>query len=482
MKGSLPVGSLITALLLAVGCSSSDSGGRDAASGGSTGVGNNGTGAGTQVAGSTSSGGGTTGAGGSAPNANCPGGFVVDTLENQALWGNWFPFNDATAGGTQSPVGAFMAEQDPALPALGYVAHTSGDGYTNWGAGLGLNLKGVEGCFDKSQTNGLKFKAKGSGYLTIAAIVPGTVPPANGGTCMGGDLCFDTHKIAIPLQADWLQYEIDFDDLRQTGWGEAATFDPAQTMTFQFSMTQMPFDFWMDDVEFRQGTYVPPDIPMGGSGGTGGTPEIPITGVLADTLKAETFNGMFPGKNSFYTYEGLIAAATKFPAFACQGDATTKAREVAAFLGNVALETGHLVHIEEQSPQGDYCKADDLTFPCEPGKTYIGRGPLQLSWNYNYGAAAFALQRPLLKQPELVATDPAVSWEAALWFWMTVSSGGKTPHQVMVNNEGFGGTIRVINGAIECDGGDPGTVQDRVNNYTTFCTWWSVSPGDNLSC
>jgi hypothetical protein len=116
------------------------------------------------------------------------------------------------------------------------------------------------------------------------------------------------------------------------------------------------------------------------------------------------------------------------------------------------------------------------------GKSYKGRGPLQLSWNYNYGAAGFALQRPLLDNPELVATDAAVSWETALWFWMTSKPQGKTPHEIMVNNEGFGGTIRVVNGAIECDGKDPGKVQDRVNHYTNFCSWLGVTTGDNLTC
>ncbi|HVJ17067.1 MAG TPA: chitinase [Polyangiaceae bacterium] len=482
MQGSLPLRSIIATMLVALGCASRSDGNPGQGAGGSSNVGSSG--GSTSAAGTTSSGGGTTSSGGSVSNSNCPapGTFLVDNLENQTLWANWFTTNDATAGGTQTPTGAFKAELDP---LLGYAAHTTGTGYTNWGAGLGINLKGVQGCFDPAQTDGLKFKAKGTGDLIIAAVIAGTVPPENGGTCMSGDLCFDTHKVGVALQPEWLQYEINWADLRQAGWGESAAFAPGELLTIQFVVPphQMPFDFWMDDIELRQGTYVPPDPSSGGSGGSG--PIVPmetITGVLADVLSSEQFNGMFPDRNGFYSYEGLLEAATKFPAFGCVGDITTRSREVAAFLGNVALETGDLVHIEELSPISDYCEPSNTQYPCAPGKSYKGRGPIQLSWNYNYGAAGTAIGRPLLENPELVATDAAVSWETALWFWMTSAPQGKTPHKIMVDGDGFGGTIRVINGGLECDGKDPGTVQDRVNHYTNFCSWLGVDGGGNLTC
>jgi predicted chitinase len=322
--------------------------------------------------------------------------------------------------------------------------------------------------------------------LIIAVVVAGTVPPENGGTCVSDTGCFDTHKLGVTVGADWLQYEFAWSDLRQAGWGDAVPFEPADILSLQFYAPahQMPFDFWLDDIELRQGTYVP----AGGSGGSGGSgtggtgPVVPIDGVLADVLSSEQFNGMFPQRNGFYSYEGLLAAATKFPAFGCQGDITTRSREVAAFLGNVALETGELAHIEELNPVSDYCDTNNTHYPCAPGKSYKGRGPMQLSWNYNYGAAGAALDRPLLDNPEMVASDAAIAWETAIWFWMTSAPQGKTPHQIMLDGDGFGGTIRVINGGLECDGKDPGTVQDRIDHYNNFCSWLGVSGGGNLSC
>ena len=32
-----------------------------------------------------------------------------------------------------------------------------------------------------------------------------------------------------------------------------------------------------------------------------------------------------------------------------------------------------------------YCDATNSDYPCQTGKSYHGRGPMQLSWNYNYG-------------------------------------------------------------------------------------------------
>ncbi len=483
MQGSLWLRSVIATLLLALGCASRSDGGD--ARNDSGGAANTGGSAGSGQSAGNASGAATSG-GGSVANPNCPasgpGAFLVDNLENQALWGSWFTTNDATAGGTQTPMGAFKAESDP---LLGFAAHTTGTGFTNWGAGLGLNLAGVKGCFDPAQTSGLRFKARGSGDLIIAAVIAGTVPPTSGGTCMSDTGCFDTHKVGVTLQSEWLIYEVDWSVLHQAGWGEPAAFDPASLLTLSFTVPphQMPFDFWIDDIELKQGTYVPPATGGSGGGGSGGSgPVVPIEGVLSDVLSSEQFNGMFPERNGFYSYEGLLEAATKYPEFGCQGDITTRSREVAAFLGNVALETGDLVHIEELNPVGDYCDTNNTTYPCTPGKSYKGRGPIQLSWNYNYGAAGAALGRPLLENPELVATDSAVSWETALWFWMTSAPQGKTAHVIMRDNEGFGGTIRVINGGLECDGKDPGTVQDRVNHYTNFCSWLGVTTGDNLSC
>jgi len=122
----------------------------------------------------------------------------------------------------------------------------------------------------------------------------------------------------------------------------------------------------------------------------------------------------------------------------------------------------------------DYCDETYIQYPCNPNKKYFGRGPLQLTWNYNYGPAGGANDFDGLNSPETVANDPFVSFKTALWFWMT--------NVRPVVTQGFGATIRAINGRVECNGGRPDTVQARIGYYTDYCNQFGVAPGDNLSC
>ncbi|GAA2296741.1 chitinase [Streptomyces kunmingensis] len=197
------------------------------------------------------------------------------------------------------------------------------------------------------------------------------------------------------------------------------------------------------------------------------------------------FNRMFPGRNSFYTYSGLTTALSAYPGFAKTGSDTVKKQEAAAFLANVGHETGGLVHIVEQNTANypHYCDASK-SYGCPAGQAaYYGRGPIQLSWNYNYKAAGDALGINLLNNPNLVQTDSAIAWKTGLWYWNTQTGPGTmTPHNAMVNGSGFGETIRSINGSIECNGGNPGQVQSRINSYQNFAAILGVPTGGNLSC
>uniref|UniRef100_A0A3N7FHB0 Glycoside hydrolase family 19 catalytic domain-containing protein n=1 Tax=Populus trichocarpa TaxID=3694 RepID=A0A3N7FHB0_POPTR len=49
-------------------------------------------------------------------------------------------------------------------------------------------------------------------------------------------------------------------------------------------------------------------------------------------------DGGCPGKG-FYTYSAFISAANAFPGFGTTGDADTRKREIAAFLGQTSHET-----------------------------------------------------------------------------------------------------------------------------------------------
>ncbi|OPC77472.1 chitinase [Embleya scabrispora] len=216
----------------------------------------------------------------------------------------------------------------------------------------------------------------------------------------------------------------------------------------------------------------------GSTGGNGGNP--------GDFVVSQAqFERMFPNRNPFYTYAGLTAALASYPGFAKTGSDTVRKQEAAAFLANVNHETGGLVHIVEQNTANypHYCDAG-RPYGCPAGQAaYYGRGPIQLSWNFNYKAAGDALGIDLLHNPNLVQNDPAVAWQTGLWYWNTQNGPGTmTPHNAMVNGAGFGETIRSINGSLECNGGNPAQVQSRINSYQSFVSILGTTPGNNLSC
>ncbi|WP_329455631.1 lectin [Streptomyces sp. NBC_01497] len=216
----------------------------------------------------------------------------------------------------------------------------------------------------------------------------------------------------------------------------------------------------------------------GTNGGGGGTPS-------GFVVSENQFNQMFPNRNGFYTYQGLVNALGAYPGFTRTGSDTTQKQEAAAFLANVAHETGNLQYVVEQNTANypHYCDTSQ-PYGCPAGQSaYYGRGPIQLSWNFNYKAAGDALGIDLLDNPNLVQQDAAIAWKTGLWYWDTQTGPGTmTPHDAMVNGRGFGETIRSINGSIECNGGNPAQVQSRVDNYQRFVGILGVPAGGNLSC
>lgn len=254
--------------------------------------------------------------------------------------------------------------------------------------------------------------------------------------------------------------------------------------------------------------------------GTTGTTNEPDTGTtgepdpstLAELLPLDLFEAMFPEHDPLYSHAALLAAAAEYPAFASEGSPDERRRELAAFLANIGHETTGgwaqapggpyawgLYFTQEVGCEGGdcigYCDPNNVQYPCAPGKTYHGRGPIQLSWNYNYGQAGEALGEPLLAQPELLATDGAIAFRTGLWFWMTAQSPKPSAHAVMTGQwspsaddmakgraPGFGMTVNIINGGLECGQPTNAKVEDRVGFYQRFTDMLAVDPGPAIYC
>ncbi|RLN23576.1 endochitinase A-like [Panicum miliaceum] len=215
----------------------------------------------------------------------------------------------------------------------------------------------------------------------------------------------------------------------------------------------------------------------GSSGGPGGG-----AGSVASIVTRSFFNGINSHDGSwcegtgFYTRGAFLEAIAAYPGFARGGSEADGKREIAAFFAHVTHETGHLCYINEiDGASSNYCNSSNMQWPCYPGQGYYGRGPLQLSWNYNYGPAGRSIGFDGLRDPGKVAQDPVVSFKSALWFWMT------NVHRVMP--QGFGATIRAINGADECHGRKVAAeMRARVRFYLQYCEQFGVDPGSNLTC
>lgn len=223
--------------------------------------------------------------------------------------------------------------------------------------------------------------------------------------------------------------------------------------------------------------YNPTTTPTPSGGGGGGGVSVPdvVTQAFFDGIIAQA-PASCPGKN-FYTRDAFINALGSYPQFGTSGSSDDAKREIAAFFAHVSHETGSFCHIEENDGAASndaYCDPGKAQYPCNPNKKYYGRGPLQISWNYNYGPAGNDIKFDGLNAPETVANDPVIAFKTALWFWMT------NVHSVV--NQGFGATIRAINPSYECNGQNPAEAQDRIQFYQKYCSDFGVAPGDNLTC
>lgn len=201
-----------------------------------------------------------------------------------------------------------------------------------------------------------------------------------------------------------------------------------------------------------------------------------------------------------YTYIRFLKAIGKFPAFCGEytdgrdSDAICKKSIVTAF-AHFSQETGGhiakdnvsdnpqaleewqqaLVHVREMGwseGQVGYttgCGQDDWQnkrWPCAIGEGYFGRGAKQLSYHFNYGAFSEVMYdgdaTVLLNNPGLVA-DSWLNLASAIWFFLTPQAPKPSMLHVIDRTwkpsqreldagigYGFGTTINIINGGIEC--------------------------------
>lgn len=173
--------------------------------------------------------------------------------------GAWFMFGDDTEGAILTPEDkAGLVQELPSPRPEGdgestMAVHTSGEGFADWGAGIGVNLLG-EGYYDASEYRGLTFWGRaeeGTDGEVLVAFVDQQTHDA-GGICDPEVDCHDYFSLRVTLTPSWTQFKVPIECLRQGGWGrefEAVAIDRLWAIQFRFTKEQV-FDVWIDDVAF----------------------------------------------------------------------------------------------------------------------------------------------------------------------------------------------------------------------------------------
>lgn len=198
----------------------------------------------------------------------------------------------------------------------------------------------------------------------------------------------------------------------------------------------------------------------------------------------------------------LITKICDYGSFLAVGDINTQKRELAGFLANISHETGGGIiageadddsltglYFNEElgfigSTEIGYVQETGTNYLPVAGKSYHGRGPIQLSYNYNYGLCSDVIlgdSSILLNNPESLTSDGSLGFMTGIWFWMTPQPPKPSCHEVITGiwdpkpgtpnekyNGNFGLTIVIINNESGQSENGTGAVSRRARYYRIF--------------
>jgi len=181
-----------------------------------------------------------------------------EILVHDGRIGRWDIENDNSAGGTQQPPEGAVIPTAQGANGSARALQTFGDGFTDWGAliGVALNqpLDRAACLYDASLYTGVTFQARSrlSNIVRFNVPIAATLPVEDNGTCTGS--CYDYHGISLTLSPSWSSYTVTWTQLAQDDFGTPAAFDPAtvQWLHFEVDSSEMPFDFEIDDLGFTR--------------------------------------------------------------------------------------------------------------------------------------------------------------------------------------------------------------------------------------
>lgn len=131
-------------------------------------------------------------------------------------------------------------------------------------------------------------------------------------------------------------------------------------------------------------------------------------------------------------YPAIMAAVSEYT--------ITTPRRLAAFIAQVAHESGELRYTEELADGKAYEGRADLgnTEPGD-GELFKGRGLIQITGRANYQKLSDAWGMPLILHPEILE-EPESAARSAAWFWQSKGLNS------LADGDKFGSITKLING------------------------------------
>lgn len=131
-------------------------------------------------------------------------------------------------------------------------------------------------------------------------------------------------------------------------------------------------------------------------------------------------------------------------------------KRIAAFMAQLAHESGEYRYMEEIASGADYDQRTDLGNTPEldgDGQWFKGHGPIQITGRTNHARCGLALGIDLIKAPRMLML-PQHATRSAVWFWND-AAGGLSP---LADLDWFVTISRFINGGYN-------GLQDRLNYW-----------------
>ncbi|HEY5960836.1 MAG TPA: hypothetical protein VIV60_29980 [Polyangiaceae bacterium] len=178
-----------------------------------------------------------------------------DILSYESRQGYWRTFNDGTQAGVQEPTWdarIFSALAITDRPGSNFAVYTRGSGFTDWGAGLCVYLKGTNSYYNANKYRGITFwgKVENNTSNVVRMNVSDDQTEEDGNVCVD---CWDFFGVDIVMTATWQRYSYTWSQLKQQGWGAPifGSINPAKLRRIEFGApNSVFFGLYIDDLGF----------------------------------------------------------------------------------------------------------------------------------------------------------------------------------------------------------------------------------------